>query len=146
MVRNTELSIAKDFLLNPYVLGQNSLILVTLYGWSWVDMFIYIRVGDWSTLEPFSQVIFDDRATKKRWSLWSSSVMAGRFAAIQSCPGTWLEKLKDPYLPILNIYVHIYICDRSYRAIIVRKNMVFTKAWRRSKSRNEETKRDPGFT
>ena len=39
----------------------------------------------------------------------------------------------------------IYICDRSYRAIIVRKNMVFTKAWRRSKSsRNEGSKRGPG--
>ena len=34
--------------------------------------------------------------------LWSPKAMAtGGFAAIQSCPGIWLENPKTPYLPTL---------------------------------------------
>jgi hypothetical protein len=34
--------------------------------------------------------------------LWSPRAKANKFAAIQDCLGTWLEKPKGPYMSILN--------------------------------------------
>ena len=44
--------------------------------------------------------------------LWSTNLMAARFAAIQGCPGTWLKNPKYCYLPILMYKEHqsSYLC------------------------------------
>ena len=52
------------------------------------------RLGNWSTLEPFSQVMFDDRSAAKNGILWSPRAFTVRFAAIQGFPETWLKTPK----------------------------------------------------
>ena len=63
-----------------------------------------------SSLEPFNQVIFDDRgAAVKKQNAWLLRAVAGRFTVIHGCHGTWLETPKDPYLPILiNFWIIIH--------------------------------------
>ena len=64
---------------------------------------VYIRVGNWPTLEFSAEPCLMLEVQQENWMLWSnqSNAMPCSFAAFLGCSVTRLENPEDLYLPIL---------------------------------------------